>query len=232
MVEQGLNFTVIEAPHPLDDDSPGAIEAYDARKDFYLARRVWLGWAPGTDWLHEAIEREFGEDHVWYEVRSQRNASHVGAFGETSTVVLILMGVAAFELARKFGGRLGELGAEDIYDWVRQLAKQRRQEKGLEWAEDESPDFSRWEFEDLSESVKTELADVMDIEPEQLELVDAERREHVVLLARYRDLRSEREYTAEVGRADVVFRRVGAPEPEVPKMQGSKRRFWRRSRTP
>lgn len=212
MIEGGFSFTVIEAPHPLEDDSPGAIEAYDGRKDFHTARRVWLGWAGGTDWLHDAIEQEFGEERVWYDVVSRRNGVHVGAANEVATVVLILMGVAVIKFSRKFGGRLGELGAEDIYDWARQLAKRRRQEKGLNWAED-SADFSGMDFGYMPEAVKEELADVMSISPSRLSLVSAERREAILLFARYRDEETGREYTAEVGRSDMVFHRVGAPGP-------------------
>lgn len=100
MVEQGLSFTVIEAPHPFESDPA----QYDARKEFHAAHRVWLGSVPGTDWLHEAIEAQFGEDQVWYEVESRRDSTHVGAAGEVAAVVLILMGTAAFEYLRKFGG--------------------------------------------------------------------------------------------------------------------------------
>jgi hypothetical protein len=214
LVEQGLTFTVIEAPHPLEDGSPGAIEAYDARKDFYAARRIWLGWTAGTDWRHDAIEREFGEDHVWYDVKSRRDATHVGAAGETAAVLLILMGVAAVEFARKLGGRLGELGAEDIYEWAKQLATRRREEKDLSWTEgDAEPDFSMWTFEDLPERLKGELADVMGVPVDQLEVVDTEQRQELVAFVHYRDRESGRQYTAELGRSEVVFKRIGASPP-------------------
>lgn len=215
MIEQGLSFTVIEAPDPYENPAPEAISAYDARKDFSSARRVWLGWTAGTDWLHDAIEQEFGEDNVMYDVQSRRDATHVGASGEVSTVVLILMGVAAIEFSRKFGGRLGELGAEDIYDWVKQLAKRRRKETGLEWTEgDADPDFSEWTFEDLPGRLKEELANVMGVADDELELVATERRDDLVLFARYRHVASGLEYTAQLGRSDVLFTRVGAREPK------------------
>ena len=69
MVEQGLSFTLIEAPHPFDDRD--AISSYNARAQFTSAKRVWLGWTGGTDWLHEEIERELGEDAIWYDVESK-----------------------------------------------------------------------------------------------------------------------------------------------------------------
>jgi hypothetical protein len=74
------------SPHPLEDASPEAIASYNARKDFYSARRVWLGSVPGTDCPHDALEREFGEDQVWYDVQSRRDATHVGAAGEVALV--------------------------------------------------------------------------------------------------------------------------------------------------
>src|SRR5688500_437975 len=103
VVEQGLSFTVIEAPHPFEGGEYDA--SYDAERDFYSARRVWFGYVPGTDWLHDEIERQLGEERVWYTVRSSRDAAHVGAAGETSTVVLLLMGGAAIGLATRLGER-------------------------------------------------------------------------------------------------------------------------------
>jgi hypothetical protein len=47
VVEQGLSFTVIEAPHPMADAD--AISTYDARERFFAAHRVWLGSTGGTD---------------------------------------------------------------------------------------------------------------------------------------------------------------------------------------
>jgi hypothetical protein len=79
VIEQGLSFTIIEAAHPLDISDEEAISSYNARTDFYSVRRIWLGSVPGTDWLHDAIEREFGEDRFSYDVRSERRATHVGA---------------------------------------------------------------------------------------------------------------------------------------------------------
>jgi len=215
--EQGLNFTVIEAPSPFETDDIEAISTYNGRRDFYTARRVWLGWTAGTDWLHDAIEREFGEDNVPYDVDSQRRATHVGAAGEVATVVLLLMGVGAIEFARKFGGRLGELGAEDIYDGAKQLARRRRTETGQTWGDDE-PDFAAMDEGYMPEAVKRELADIMGVPADQLEVVEvhAEVREDVVLSATYRDRENGREYAAEVGRSDIRFRRLAVELPQLP----------------
>lgn len=224
-VEQGLSFTVIEAPHPLEDDSPGAVESYKAERDFYSARRIWLGWVPGTDWLHDEIERQFGEDNVWYVVRSERDASHVGAAGEIATVILILMGAGALEFARKFGGKLGDRSAGDIYEWVKGLARERRKERGIDW-EEPAPNFREgWELGYLAEAMKAELADIMRLPETELEITAVERRDDLALFATYRLKATGTEYTAEVADDFVDFRRVGAQSPQA---KVAKRRFWRR----
>jgi hypothetical protein len=101
--------------------------------------------------------------------------------------------------------------------WLnRQRARRRREEVGLEWTEgDSEPDFSTLTFEDLPERLKGELADVMGVTVDQLEVVDAEQRRELVGFVRYRDRESDREHTAELGRSDVVFKRVGAKPPEL-----------------
>src|SRR4051794_34132143 len=119
MVEQGLSFTVIEAPHPME--APESIATYNAREQFYAAHRVWLGWNAGTDWLHDAIEAEFGEDLAWYDVKSTRDATHVGASGEIAAVVLTLMGAGAADMLRTyyqaFAERLGDASADALLNW-------------------------------------------------------------------------------------------------------------------
>jgi hypothetical protein len=210
-VEQGLSFTVVEAPHPLEDAS--GVASYDPRRDFYSIKRVYLGWVPGTDWLHDEIERHFGEDNVWYEVESNRDASHVGAAGEVATVVLVLMGAGAIEYSRKFVGKLGERSAEDIYAWVRELARSRRRDKGLE-AADGPPDFlQRWEPADIAGRMKSELAGLMRVPESELELVSVDKRA-THILATYRLRATGDEYTAEIGTDNVLFQRVGRSSPE------------------
>jgi hypothetical protein len=127
-MQQGLSFTVAEAPHPMDD--PDGVSPYDARGQFSAAHRVWLGWAAGTDWLHDAVGAEFGEDTVWYDVQSKRDATHVGASGEVAAVVLILMGAGAADMLRTyykaFAQRMGEASADALLEWARARARERR----------------------------------------------------------------------------------------------------------
>lgn len=204
----GLSFTVIEAPDPLQERS-----GYVARRDFYSARRTWLGeMPPGTDWLHDAIEREFGEDYVWYDVYSQRNAAHVGASVEVATVVLVLLGAPAIEFARRFAGKIGERAADDLWDWVKGLARERNCGAAVN-----PPDLSGHDPKFLAEAMRHQLAEIAGRPSDQIELVRSAQQQDAVLLARYRDRESGTEYAAEVQRSEVVFRRIGAPEPDVPR---------------
>jgi hypothetical protein len=70
-----------------------------------------------------------------------------------------------------------------------------------------------WTSEDLPERLKGELADVMGVPVDQLEVVDTEQRQELVAFVRYRDRESGRGYTAELGRSDVLFKRIGASPP-------------------
>jgi hypothetical protein len=209
MVEQGLSFTMIDASRvqELAIDGPWP----DPRKEFTFARRVWLGWTPGVDWLHEAIEHEFGEDMAWYDVESKRKGVHIGASGETAAVVLILLSVAGIEFMRRFSGRLGERSADGLIDWVREQAARRRKEKGLDHA-DPGPDFSISDPDDLARGMTSELADLIEVPVERLELVQHERRADIALVARYRDTDTGEEYDVEVVRDEAIFTRVTPPE--------------------
>lgn len=208
-MQQGLSFTVIEAPNPMDD--PAHSESYDARRDFRAAHRIWLGATGGTDWLHDAIEADFGEDAAWYSVKSKRDATHIGASNEVATVVLTLMGLGALDYARRvyaaFTQRLADDSAGALLDWAREKARERRRTEHLEDF-DGPPDFSgAWEVKWLSEGMASELADVLGVPQERLELVSAERRRlpHV-MYAIYRDYQTGREYSAEVSQDSATFK--------------------------
>jgi hypothetical protein len=208
MVEQGLSLTVIDAPHPLDE--PGS----DPRRDFYAARRIWLGGVSGTDWLHEAIEREFGPAGGWFYVESERRSTHAGAGGEIAIVLLVLLIMRATDsFAKKFGERLGERTADDFYDWVTSLARDRRDET---YSGDPPPDFRTWDdVRQLAAGIRGELAELLRVDEGRLEVLSAERRDALALSARYRDVETGREYTAEVGRDEAMFRRADA-DPGTP----------------
>ncbi|MDQ5807262.1 MAG: hypothetical protein M3320_01150, partial [Actinomycetota bacterium] len=177
MVEQGLSFTLLQTPHPMDD--PGHVTR-DVRGDFYEARRVWLGSTGGVDWLHDAIESEFGEDAVWYDVESRRNATHIGASGEVAYVLLVLMGAGALDFIRNFNAgfaqRLGELSADSFIEWVRRVTRDRRKAEGMEsW--DGPPNFYDQEVDELARSATGELAGLVHAPEERFELVSATRPE-------------------------------------------------------
>lgn len=207
----GLSFTVLEPPNPMDD--PDTIAAYDARQQFSVARRVWLGANAGTDWLHEAVEAEFGEDAVWYDVLSQRNATHIGASAEWSQVVLILMGVGALDFARKvYGGfaqRLGEMGAESMVEWARRKSRERRAAKGLEQT-DGPPDLTNgWGGPaEVAEVMRQELADIAAVAGDRLELVECEARAELSTYAKFRDSQTGTVYVVEARRDDATFTRL------------------------
>jgi hypothetical protein len=234
VVEQGTSFTVIDSPHPTE----GGPTTFDARRDFYIAHRVWLGATGGTDWLHDAIATELGENAVAYEVESRRDSAHVGAAGEIAVVALILLGRFGWEYVTAFGARLGEGHAERALDWGRGRSRDRRKERGLDEA-DGPPDFFERDIDSLAAGMTGELADVTGVPEPRLELVSAERRQEVALAARYRDRETGHEYEVVAGRDSATFKRIGAPEPPpVPRPDERpvrRRRFglpWRRRSRP
>jgi hypothetical protein len=205
MIEQGLSFTVMDASRvqELATDGPWP----DPHKEFTFARRVWLGGMRGVDWLHEAVEQEFGEDMVWYDVQSRRTGVHIGASGETATVMLILLSVAGIEFTRRFSGRVGERSADDLYDWVRDLAARRRKKKDIS-ERSGVPHFPDWPADSLAQGMKSELADLAQVPEDRLELVRRERGAEITLTARYRDTETGVEWDVEVGNDEAMFTRV------------------------
>lgn len=238
VVEQGLSFTVVEAPHPMDDAE--RISSYNARRQFTAAHRVWLGGNSGTDWLHDAVEAEFGEDVAWYDVESKRDATHIGAAGEVAAVVLILMGAGAADMLRTyykaFAQRLGEASADALLEWARERSREHRKARGIEdW--DGPPDFLgdgrdvKW----LAVGMADELADVLGVPAAQLELVSAERRKPLAMYAIYRDVTTGDEFSVEVGRDSATFRRLGGgtdPQPTPRPSTAAKPPAARPSRLP
>jgi hypothetical protein len=205
-MEQGLSFTAIIAPHPAEQEEG----AWEGRRDFYSAHRVWLGCLRGVDWLHEAAEETFLPSGAWMSVDSERQSSHIGASGEVATVVLMLMGAGALNFLRKFSEgfaqRLGEVTADNVLEWARRRGRERQT------PHDGPPDFTHLEPASLSEAMRRELASIMDVPVERIEIVSAERRETLALLAAYRDKQTGREYRAEVVTDAVSFTQLGGPE--------------------
>lgn len=204
MIEQGLSFTVIFVPRARMKDERG-----EERLDLEVAHRVWLGGLRGTDWLHDAVERDFAPWAGQIAIESDRRTVHVGAFGEAATVVVVVLGVSTVDVMRTFGKAfartVGKASGEAFLDWARHQAQQRRQSL------DVPPDFSRWALGDLAHAMTEELANVLDVPRERLQLIKAERSADFVLRARYVDRESGGEYIAEVSRDSVMFRRNGRP---------------------
>lgn len=223
-MEQGLSVTVIEAAHFLE-----APEGSDPRRDFYSARCIWLGYVPGTDWLHEALARELNPMGVAYTLDSERRSMHAGAAGEIAIAVVVLLGARAVDaFLTKFSGRLGERSADDFYEWIRGAADERRSEAGIEGG-DPPPNFFDSEPGELADAFRQDLADLLEVDPARLDLVQSERAESLALRATYRLRETDGEYRVEAGEAEAKITRVGVPEhpPESPPRKRRRLR-WRR----
>src|ERR687895_691220 len=85
-------------------------------KEFTFARRVWLGGTPGVDWLHEAVEQEFGEDINVLDVREphEYEVANIGVrlipLGELPQRLLELDQDEYFVVHCKTGGRSAKAG--------------------------------------------------------------------------------------------------------------------------
>jgi hypothetical protein len=172
---------------------------------FSSARRVWFGYTRGVDWLHQAVEGEFGEDQVWYDVKSERKSIHIGAAGEIAAVVLFLLSVGAVSFMGKFGDRLGEASADGLIEWVRELVARRKSEVGLT---DGAPNFLLGDSDQVAESMKRDLAQLAAVPESRLELLAHEKQEELMITARYRDAETGEEYTVEILRDEATFTRV------------------------
>ena len=210
MVEQGTSFTIIRTPSPLREESG---PTGDPRQDFLEARRFWLGYTDGTDWLLTELEQELSDDVVAYEIESNRRAIHIGASGEVASIALVLLGVGALDIIRKFYGgfveRLGEASADAFLEWARERSRAHRERAGLTNA-DGPPDFYERDAESLAEGLRGELADLLGVKEDRLELTRASREPGLALKARYRSRDTGIEYEAEVMQDAASFVRVGA----------------------
>ncbi len=190
MVEQGLSLTVLETPDPLQ--APGR----DRRREFTSARRIWLGGVSGTDWLHDALERELGPSGCWFSVESERRTDQIGAAGEIALVTLILLGARLVDaFATKFAERTGERAGDVFSDWVRDRGRARREQT---YSGDPPPDFYGWDVQPLAKGMRGELAELLEVDEGQLDLVCAERQPGLALRGVYRDVETGQQYVAEV----------------------------------
>jgi hypothetical protein len=199
-MEQGFAFTVIEARDPLGDAPAGS----DPRRDFRRAQRLYLGAVPGTDWLHDAIQAEFGA--VNYELEIQRRSISAGASNEVAFVALILFGAGAIEFAKAFGQRAGQASADALLDWISERAQERRREAGWEHA-DPPPSFEIQETDYLTEEMRRELAGLLRRPADSLQVVSSTRTDCGGLGATYRDSDTGFEYDVAVERERATFTR-------------------------
>lgn len=83
-----------------------------------------------------------------------------------------------------------------------------RQEAGCEHA-DAAPDFYKRDLADLAEGMRAELARLLGVAEQRLELVSVERREGLAMRAVYRDGAMGHDYEVSAERHSVNFGRVG-----------------------
>jgi hypothetical protein len=197
LVEQAQSFTIIESRHPLEQPH---LAREDPAAAFVSARRVWLPAVPGSDWLHDGAAQHVGPTGIGYTIDSRRQSTEIGAGGGFLEVVLLL-----YVLAEKT--ETGRHLQADLYEWVKRRAAERRVETGLDEA-DPAPDLGQYSKERLTEGLKDELADVAKVPKRRLELVGETQSEASVLSVRYRDVKTGVEYTVEVERDYVNFRRL------------------------
>ena len=127
------------------------------------------------------------------------------------------MGAGALDAIRSiytgFAQRLGEVSADALLDWVRERTRERRRDRGIEWADGPPDFFSDRDAQGLSHGLTGELADVLGIPEDRLELLTAERRDSLALWAAYRDTETGHAYTVELARDSATFTRVRDVDP-------------------
>jgi len=196
--EQGVSFTVVATRHFL---TLTEAEREDPAEAFVSARRVFLPAAPGVDWLHDGAAEIVGPSGVGYSVSSRRESIEDGAGNAAVEVILSLfLLIENTEVGRRLQG--------DLYEWVKRRSLERRRETGYDDA-DPALDLSHFGLDQLSESVREELADFAKVPKARLELLSVEPRDPPVLMyAIYRDSMRGVEYAVEVGPSDATFTRL------------------------
>jgi hypothetical protein len=196
--EDGVTLTVVEITDPLTSEG--------GRGEFRAARRVWLGYVPGMEWMHEEAERRFLPITEHVVVTSRRHSYHHGASAETAAIVLEL--IAA--------GVAGKLIA-DFIDHVKNRAREKRQEARLDEAD---YDFSRWWNGDrglrqAATWMRPDLAELVGISASRLEIESVEAHQTLVAVAQYRDKKTGHRYRVEVGRDEATFTLLEEPVDEA-----------------
>jgi hypothetical protein len=186
-VAQGLSIQIVERGQPFDDPSGG-------QGEFQRARVLWLGYSPGVEWLHDEANRRLAESvSGWYYVSSDRRTAHVGAAGEVERLVLEFLGA----------GIAGKV-ISDLIDFARDRVREYRDGLGIS---EPPPDFSDWELDDLLGRLRDELAGVVDIPPERLELTGEQLETRMLATTSFRDTSTGTVYRVEIAKAEVTFTR-------------------------
>ena len=94
-----------------------------------------------------------------------------------------------------------------LLDWAREKILQRREAHKVPEYVDGSPNFTDefWQPGHLARGMTSELADVLGVPQQRLEVVTFERRQTLALYAVYRDRETGQQYSAEVGRDRATF---------------------------
>jgi hypothetical protein len=185
-----LSIRIIERGHPFDD--PGG-----AQGEFQRARVLWLGYSPGVEWLHDEANRQLARGASgWYLVSSERMSAHLGVGGEAERLVLEFLGAG---ITAKV--------ISDLIDFAKVRVRDYRQSVGTT---DGPPDFSTWDLDILLKRLRDELAEILDIPPERLELTEEEVTTRKLAATSFRDTSTSDLYRLEIAKTEVVFTRQQA----------------------
>jgi len=188
-VEQGLSIRIIERGHPFEDPQGG-------KGQFQRARVVWLGFSPGVEWLHDEANRRLAEEvEGWYYVESERRSAHVGAAGEVALLILEFLGA----------GVAGKV-ISDLIDFAK--TRVREYHDSIAPGIDDAPDFSQWgDLGDLSARLRDELAEILEVAPDRLEVTGEQLETSVIATTTIRDTETGDLYHVDIASQEVAFTR-------------------------
>jgi hypothetical protein len=120
------------------------------------------------------------------------------------------MGAGALDFARRLYGALAQRAADNTADalleWARSKTREHRKAKGIEgW--DGPPDF--FDGREVEVCMADELAELLSVPKQRLELVSAVRENPLAMYAVYRDAETGQNYSVAVGRDSATFKRLG-----------------------
>jgi hypothetical protein len=187
LVEQGLSIRIIERGHPFDDPGGG-------KGEFQRARVIWLGFSPGVEWLHEEANRRLASKvDGWYYVESELRSTHVGAAGEVARLIVEFLGAGVSAKV-----------VSDLIDFAKQRVRKYHDSLGVT---DFPPDFSRFEIDDLVGRLRDELAEILELPAERLELTGDRLTTKAIVATTFRDAETGIRYRVDVDTTEVMFTR-------------------------